>query len=253
MRLDYYGIRKGILFFIAAVLTNYIGDILPPLDSIIKHILVDWIMIILFSIGIGFILYEFIRRLGIPETVHEPSPMRMTGHFPVRSDLRFDRMMSIAKNSVEMSALDFRIVVHQHMSHVRKLIHSGIRVTFLVLDAKSPTVETQARSLHAGADLKASICKTLMLLCKEKESLSRDKRNNLIIKTYDSAASHSIIIIDRDNPNNAWIKVEYRPEGSDSDSRPSEAHYKKDDIGFFSQYCSEYDNILEKSQDYICK
>jgi hypothetical protein len=52
--------------------TNYTEDALPPLGTIIRYIWVDWIIILLVSTGIGIVLFDLIRRWGIPETVREP-------------------------------------------------------------------------------------------------------------------------------------------------------------------------------------
>lgn len=206
--------------------------------------------------AIGIVLYDVIRNWGSSNAVQrqESKTNRVTGHFSSRSELPpFGEMLSIANNTVDMSGLDFRIIIHQNIHVIKSLVHKGVQITFLILDPESPIVETQAKSLHAGSDLKVSIQKTLNLLCTEKDKLPEDKRENLTIRTCDSTAPRSIIIIDRDDPDNAWIKVEHRPEDSDSDSRPSEAHYRKnDDKGFFSQYTSEYDNLYQKSQDHKC-
>jgi hypothetical protein len=254
MRLDY---RGGILFFIGVIVAKYIEDILPPLGSIIKYLLIDWIWILLGSMAISIVLYDIIRNWGSPNAVQrqESKTNSLTGYFSRRSELPpFGEMLSIAKNTVDMSGLDFRIIIHQNINVIKSLVHKGVKITFLILDPESSLVSTQAKSLHASSDLKVSIQKTLNILCKEKEKLPEDKRENLNIRICDSAAPRSIIIIDRDDPDNAWLKVEHRPEDSDSDSRPSEAHYRKnDDKGFFSQYSSEYDNLYQKSQDHKCR
>ena len=59
-----------------------------------------------------------------------------------------------------------------------------------------------------------------------------ESRDWLIIKTYDSLEFESIILIDKDNKDNAWIQVEYRNANSDANSRPSKATFKKcnDDV-----------------------
>lgn len=94
------------------------------------------------------------------------------------------------------------------------------------------TCITKIWKLVTGSDLKASIEKTLYLLCEEKEKLSSENKGNLIVKTYDYLDSHSIMLIDQDSPANAWIKVENRPIGSEADSRPSDVAFRMDDEDF---------------------
>jgi hypothetical protein len=100
--------------------------------------------------------------------------------------------------------------------------------------------------------LKELIQKTLDLLCKEKEKLPLENKGNLIIKTYDSLVSHSIIGIDLDNSANAWIKVEERPVGSDSNSRPSDAAFKKLDEDYFRKSLDQYNTLLNISKESKC-
>jgi hypothetical protein len=86
-----------------------------------------------------------------------------------RSELPpFDKMLSIAEVTVDMSGLDFRIVVHQFMTVIRQLVHKNIRVTFLLLDPDSEQVKIQSRNFHAGEDLKESLQKSIGLLCRER-------------------------------------------------------------------------------------
>jgi hypothetical protein len=165
-----------------------------------------------------------------------------------RSDLPpFHMMFSLSKSTIEMSGLDFRIVVHSFMNIIRLHLKRGIRITFLLLDPNSKYVQTQSKKVYAGSDLKSSIEKTLALLRNEKDRLQKDDKDNLDIRTYDALTSHSIILIDRKLDDNCWIKIEERQEGSDSNSRSSEAAFKKDDEQFFIKYSQEYANLLSSS------
>lgn len=59
-------------------------------------------------------------------------------------------------------------------------------------------------------------------------------------------------IVDRNKRDNAWIHVESRPVGSDSDSRPSDVAYRKENETFFDRYSSEYDVLLNNSELHEC-
>jgi hypothetical protein len=168
-----------------------------------------------------------------------------------RSELPFKEMLSKANVTVDMAGLDFRIVVHQYMSDIRMLIHKDIRVTFLILDPDSEQVPILSKSFHAVEDLKTSIQKSIRLLCEEREKLPPNMRGNLIIRLYDYQPEHGIIMID-DGHENAWIKVEARPLGSDSNSRPSEAWYNGYDPARYNQYRHEYDTLFHNSKEYRC-
>jgi hypothetical protein len=75
-----------------------------------------------------------------------------------RSELpAFDKMLSIAYNTIEISGLDLQIIVIQY-------IHKDIQVTFLLRDPNSKQ-DTQ----YHNKDLKESINKSIQLLYKEKE------------------------------------------------------------------------------------
>jgi hypothetical protein len=91
------------------------------------------------------------------------------------------------------------------------------------------------------------IDRSLEILCKLKEKLEPSLKRKLIIKTYSSDTNHSIIIID-----NSIIKVEDRPKGSDSNSRPNHITFKKDNKHYFKQYLREHKNLAEV-EDYKCK
>ncbi|MGB8934044.1 MAG: hypothetical protein WCC17_02920 [Candidatus Nitrosopolaris sp.] len=137
------------------------------------------------------------------------------------------------------------------MSNIRDLLYGDIRVTFLLLDPNSEQVDIQSKIYHAVQDLKESIKKSIKLLCDEKTRLPPNKRGNLIIRLYDHEPKHGLIITDEGHEN-AWIKVEARPLGSDSNSRPSDAWYKRYDPSRYSQYMHEYDTLFHNSKDYRC-
>jgi hypothetical protein len=169
-------------------------------------------------------------------------------HYNTRDELPFANMLSIAKSTVEMSAVSFTILTLQHYEDVRSAIARGLKFTFLILEPNSQYVEKQTEFYHASDDLKNQIEKAISRLC----NLQKEYPEGVILRTYDSLARYSITIIDRDNTDNAWARIERRPVGSDSNSRSSEAAYRKYDIGFFNQSKDEYDKILRRSKIYDC-
>ena len=152
-----------------------------------------------------------------------------------------------------MSGLDFRIVVHQFTGVIKEKLNRGIHITFLILDPNSSAVKIQSKRVFAGEDLKKSIKKTLKLLYQEKMKLPPEIRDRLVVRTYNSVESESIILIDKkdtNQDNNAWIKVEYRQPGSDANSRSSDSAFKEIDEEFFNKYLNKYDMLLFKSKLY---
>lgn len=84
----------------------------------------------------------------------DTDPLQTDGihHFNSRLELPpFDKMLSSAHVTLEMTGLDFRIVVHQFMSVIRDLLYQNIRVTFLLLDPNSNHVDTQSRIVLLAA------------------------------------------------------------------------------------------------------
>jgi len=169
-------------------------------------------------------------------------------HYNTRQELPFVDMLSIAKSTVEMSAVSFTILTLQHYEDVRFGINRGLKFTFLILDPNSQYVGKQTESYHATDDLKNQIEKAITRLC----DLQKDYPDDVIIRTYDSLARYSITIIDRVIAENAWVRLERRPAGRASKARSSEAAYRKNDIGFFNQSKDEYDKIFKKSKIYHC-
>ena len=96
--------------------------------------------------------------------------------------------------------------------------------------------------------MKNHINSTLEILCELKKEL-KDK-DNLTIKTYDSFQRLGIIIIDKDKEN-ALIKVEeynlFNP-----DTRRNKIAYKVDNPDFYESSLMDYNELLEKSKDYVC-
>jgi hypothetical protein len=169
-------------------------------------------------------------------------------HYCTWDALPFVDMISIAKSTVEMSAVSFTILTLQHYEAVRSTIARGVKFTLLILDPNSQYVQKQTDLYHATEDLKNQIEKSIIRLC----NLQKEYPQDVIIRTYDSLARYSITIIDRANVENAWIRIERRPVGSDSNSRSSDAAYRKYDLGFFDQYMNEYDILFNNSNEYRC-
>lgn len=80
-----------------------------------------------------------------------------------------------------------------------------------------------------------------------KHDLPPSNRPNLAIRTYDLLSNESIIIIDRDTSNRAWIQIEDRPKGSGSNNRPSKSGYRKHNKNFFEDASNKYDEAYSAS------
>jgi hypothetical protein len=98
--------------------------------------------------------------------------------------------------------------------------------------------------------MKYQIEKSLELLCDLRNRLDTSLKKKLIIKTYDSDTKHSITVID-----GKIIKVEDRPIGSDSKSRPNHLTFKKDNKDFLNDSYANTTALKESSMDvlsYFC-
>jgi hypothetical protein len=183
----------------------------------------------------------------------EPSDMQASvvdpiRHYSTRDELKFHHMLSIAHDSVEMLASTFTIVTEQYYDELVYVLAKGISFTFLLLDPESKETRKQRGLYHRSEDLRYQIRNSLKVLC----DLKCEFPNNVVIKLYDARAPRSIAIIDRENPDSAWIRVERRELDSVPNSRPSDAWYRREEEGRFDNFLKEYDAVVGKSKDYKC-
>ncbi|MGA9844618.1 MAG: hypothetical protein WBQ25_20140 [Nitrososphaeraceae archaeon] len=197
-----------------------------------------------------------VEEVIIPkEKMSEPKPLitqqsikNGIQHYENRSQLPFNEMLYKAEGRIEMLAITFRIVTYANYDVLKGLLSRKVHITFLLSNPDSSSIEVQSKMYHGGEDIKEQIQGSLEILCK----LKNEFKDLVRIRLYDSISQHSIIIIDRDNADKAWIYVESRPVGSDSSSRPSDVTYLKANQAFFNRYCSEYDMLLDNSEPYEC-
>lgn len=159
-------------------------------------------------------------------------------------------LLSPAAESIDMLGITFETITRLNFQPIRDALYRGVRVTFLILGPDSKHVPEHGH-FQGGANMKDLIQRSLDILYKEQGKLPADKKDNLIIRTYDASISKSIIIIDRNDNDRAWIKVEDHVVGSDASSRPNRMTYKKGDESFYGQNLHYYDSLLEKSAPYF--
>jgi hypothetical protein len=195
------------------------------------------------------------QAVGIHETAspQEPSDMQASvvdpiRHYSTRDELKFHHMLSIAHDSVEMLASTFTIVTEQYYDELVYVLAKGISFTFLLLDPESKETCKQRGLYHRSEDLRYQIRNSLKVLC----DLKCEFPDNVVIKLYNARAPRSITIIDRENPDNAWIRVERRELDSVPNSRPSDAWYRREEERRFDNFLKEYDEVLGKSKIYDC-
>ena len=161
---------------------------------------------------------------------------------------KFKELMASAMETVDISGLSFTLMILQHSNVIKKALKKGRKFTFLILDADSKEVEKYSQTFENAKDLKNHIDSTLEILCELKKEL-KDK-NNLTIKTYDLFQKYGIIIIDKDTEN-ALVKVE-QYNFYDPNTRRNKIAYKVDNLDFYESSWIEYNELLEKSKDYVC-
>jgi DNA-binding transcriptional regulator GbsR (MarR family) len=147
-----------------------------------------------------------------------------------------------------MSGLSFTLMILQHFNVIKKALKKGRKFTFLILDVDSKEVEKYSQTFENAKELKNHINSTLEILCELKNEL-KDK-NNLTIKTYDLYQKYGIIIIDKDTEN-SLVKVEQYNLGNPN-TRQNKIAYKVDNPDFYESSWIEYNELLEKSKDYVC-
>lgn len=161
---------------------------------------------------------------------------------------KFKELMTSATKTVDMSGLSFTLMILQHFNVIKKALKKGRKFTFLILDGDSKEVEKYSQTFENAKDLKNHINSTLEILCELKKQL-KDK-NNLTIKTYDLFQKYGIIIIDKDTEN-ALVKVE-QYNFDNPNTRRNKIAYKVDNPDFYESSWIEYNELLEKSKDYVC-
>jgi hypothetical protein len=162
-----------------------------------------------------------------------------------RSSLPLDELLAQAQYRIDMLAVTFHSITTIDIQKIKETLYRGVQITFMILDPTSSYAENRQKDFHEGEEVKRHIERSLHVLCKEKNNLPHNLRNNLIIKTYHAKIKNSIIIID-----NKIIKIEQHQTGSSPDSRRNLLAFKNDNNSFFEQYSTEYNNI--DSKDYEC-
>jgi hypothetical protein len=196
-----------------------------------------------------FVHARRIPNILLPQATVTPTIKEGVYHYENRSVLPFDEMISKAERSVESSAITFAILTISNYNTLKGILSRKVHITFLILNPESSSILTQSRIYHGSEDLKEQIQKSLGILCGLKKMF-----NDLVeIRFYDSISANSIVIVDRDRPDNAWIQVESRPVGSDAGSRPIRTAYGKDNPSFYNMHLSEYDQLLKQSKMYECR
>jgi hypothetical protein len=147
-----------------------------------------------------------------------------------------------------MSGLSFTLMILQHFNVIKKALKKGRKFTFLILDVDSKEVDKYSQTFENAKDLKNHINSTLEILCELKKEL-KDK-NNLTIKTYELFQKYSIIIIDKDTEN-ALVKIE-QYNFDNPNTRRNKIAYKVDNPEFYGSSWIEYNELLEKSKNYVC-
>lgn len=189
------------------------------------------------------------QTISITKKLGNPRIAEGIQQYENRDDLpKFKELIASATETVDMSGLSFTLMILQHSNVIKKALKKGIKFTFLILDVDSKEVDKYSQTFENAKDLKNHINCTLEILCELKKEL-KDK-DNLTVKTYDSFQKYGIIIIDKGKVN-ALIKVE-EYNLNNPDTRRNKIAYKIDNPEFYESSLSEYNELLEKSKDYVC-
>jgi hypothetical protein len=152
-------------------------------------------------------------------------------------------MVSIAKNSIKMSAITFTALRFNYYKTIESLLGRGVSITFLLLNPDSEFVPIQSSLFSQATDLRDQILNSRQSFCQ----LQSRYPKLVSIKTYDELAPRSIVIID-----DACLKVEEHPIDSDAESRPNHATFKSTAPAFYELYALEYNRLEANSQAHNC-
>ena len=183
------------------------------------------------------------KKLGSPSIVEGIQKYENRDYLP-----KLNQLIANATETVDMSALSYYLMILDHSNVIKKALKKGTKFTLLILDTNSKEVEKYIQTLENGKYLKQHINSVLEILCELKKELKN--KDNLMIKTYDSFQKHNIIIIDKDTEY-ALVKVEYY-NFDNPKTRANKIAYKVDNPDFYESSLTDYNELLEKSKDYIC-
>lgn len=223
---------------------------------------------ILFSAIIGLFLFGFRERiLSLPihtlfkkdiqnsqiqkEIGHPNSFDKGIQHYNSRDGIPFSKIIDEATKSVDLSGLSFNIIRLNDLELIEQKLKNGIIFTFIFPDINSKIIDSHIGVYKSSKDLKKQIEDSLRELCELKNN--PEINNNLIIKTNNKYTfDESIILIDKNNLDNSFIKIESRIKGKSPNTRPSDLAFLKDNEKFYSEWKKVYVNLLKESLDYDC-
>ena len=190
--------------------------------------------------------HQIQKEIGNPNSIDKGIQ-----HYNSRDRIPFSKIIDEVTKSVDLSGLTFNIIRLNDLELIEQKLKNGIIFTFIFPDINSKIIDSHIGVYKSSKDLKKQIEDSLRELCELKNNLNIN--NNLIIKTNNkSNFDESLILVDKDNPETSFIKVEFRIKGKSPTTRPSDLAFLNDNEKFYYDWKTEYDNILKESKDDIC-
>ena len=184
------------------------------------------------------------REIGKPNSIEKGIQ-----HYNSRERIPLKEILDNTNDSVDMSALTFTVIRYEDSSLIERKLKKGIKFTFILPDINSKIIDRHTDRYPLSDDLKNQIEKTLSQLC----NLKKRFEENIIIKVNSTDNfDNSIIHVDKNKPEKAFIKVESRPIGKSNKERTSDLVIKEDNEEDYSEFKKLYDDLLDSSKDYVC-
>ena len=203
---------------------------------------------VIVSLGIVILFLENLIGKKVRKQLGHPCKIGVDRiqYYLSRDDLPLEDIIRIAKTEIIFVSVSHEVVAPDKRHVIREaIVNRNITVRILLLDPEShyvPYKECVFGLDKTDKSLRSRIQESLSILCKVKDELSLEKKDNMIIQTYNSDIPYSIMIIDH-GTDNACIKVEQHPLESEEFDRQNRVVFWKDSQEWYNEYFSKYEAL----------
>jgi hypothetical protein len=209
--------------------------------------------VLIFFVGVGvgslFIFWDSITAKSVTKKVGRPYD---TSHglqrYHSRDDLTLKEIFNLARESICFVSITHSIAAEEESLIKQAISEDDLEISIMVLNPENE-LHIAGQEYIFGEPIKLSISKTLDNLKHLKMHLPLDKRKNLQLFTYDVRLEHSIVVVDAKS-SNPFIKIELHPHGRPPNERENRAVFKNDNIGYFTDWFTDYEDISKIAVPY---
>lgn len=233
------------------LLTSIAGNIITFAVMIINGVFYAILIgIIVLAVVILGLLWERLWGKNVIKKIGNPILIRnKIQYYLSRDDFSFEEIVSMTESS---DSIKFASVTHEHVSKYESntilgAVIRNVNVTIMIMNPDSRYV-TKLENVF-GISLADKIKESLDNFSNLKNHLPVEKRDRLIIKTYEYDIPYSIMVVQTKALGNL-IKVEEYHRFSTPFSRVNKAAFEMDSPSFYGEHKIKYDEIELSSMPY---